>query len=136
MSYIPERCSRRMMYLETLFRKNVENTRNGVPGYAHVGLTRHLRAQLGRLPDGQIDGFGQVVGEIKRLALYRSSKNEGKGNRLTRRGKRCGSGAGGAAAGAVATAAAVIIRTRLAWVALAASIGTFAAVGRFVVHIA
>lgn len=136
MSCIPELRSGQMIYLGTLFRKNVENTRNRVPGYAHVGLTRHLHAQLGRLPDGQIDGFGQVVGEIKRLSLYRSSKNEGKGNRLAS-GRKCyGSGTGSAAAGAMAPATAVVVRARLAWVALAASIGAFAAVGCFVVRIA
>lgn len=56
--------------------KNVENkAQNKIPGYAHVRLTRQLRAQLRGLPDGQIDGLRHMVGEIKRLTLYAVGSN-------------------------------------------------------------
>ena len=35
-----------------------------------------LCAQLGRLPNGEIDGFGQVFGKIECLTLHRSGKKE------------------------------------------------------------
>ena len=143
MKCTPELCSGREMYFGTPFRKNVEYARSSlsrlfgrVPGCAHVGLTRHLRPQLRRLPDGQIDGFGQVLGKVKCLTLHRSSKNEGKANRLASGSECYRSGASGAAAGAMAPATAVVVRARLTGVRLAASIGVFGTVSRFVVRIA
>ena len=101
----------------------LENTRNGVPGYAHVGLTRQLRPQFGRLPDGQVHGFGQVLGEVERLTLHRGAVKERSGNGRICGRKRCGSVAARGTAGAVATAVVVVAG------AVGAGVGVFRAVG-------
>lgn len=67
--------------------------------------------QFWRLPNGEVNGFGQVLGEVKRLALHGSTISERRGDGHICGRKCCGSVAGCTATGTMATAVVVIART-------------------------
>lgn len=68
-----------------------------------------LNTQLGRLPNGEVNGFGQVFGKIEFLTLHRSRKKEWRGSRHLCGCKGCCAGMTEyAATWAMATAAVVV----------------------------
>ncbi len=69
-----------------------------------------LCANLRRLPNGKINGFGQVVGEVEGHFLRRKIQGRNRQNRLCFKGERCAGMTHHATAGAMTAAVVVVAR--------------------------